>query len=203
MDSCVPHDADIKNFFERIGILSHSYNCTSIHQPLEMGFIAALKKRYRYYMLCKTMVDLESRNERRDNKATVPAEMCGLSECYDPQMLDVTTIVKHSWHQVSKYTIVLCWVKAKALPDVINVDLNAEFGSMCGDLSSPKMHETVEKRQKTFLNVKRSDSLNEKTTDSIIAADVSKMLTLETDEIVLSGQVEGAINAQTSAINTI
>lgn len=78
-------------------------------------------------------------------------------------MLDVTTIAKNSW--VSEHTIVRCWVKENVLPEVINVDLNAEFESMGDDSSSSNIHEIVAKLQKLSWIIKRFDPLYEQERD--------------------------------------
>lgn len=59
-------------------------------------------------MLQKTTSELESRKERRGNCSSTPAVMHGMTEGFDPHMLDVTSMVEDSWAQVSKETTARC-----------------------------------------------------------------------------------------------
>lgn len=51
-------------------------------------------------------------------------------------MLYVTSMVNYSWNQVSKLKIVWCSIKSKLLPEVMEPELNGEFGCVDGDASS-------------------------------------------------------------------
>lgn len=167
MGNCGPHGADIQNFCKQIEILTFLLNFTSLHQQLHMNIIAAWKKRYRHHMFCEIIVESKFKNERRDISATVQAGMRVLSKRHVFYMLDVKTTVKHSRYQVSRNTISCCGVKAKVLSEIINVDLNAEFGSMRDNFLSLDIHEIVTKMQKRSLNVERSNSLYENVRDLI------------------------------------
>lgn len=96
MDSRGPHGADVKDFSEQIEIFTLPSNCTRIYQPMDMRIVATWKKRYRYYILCQIMNDVESIQERKNKSTFVLAGMWGMNEGYAPYMLDVTLIVKYN-----------------------------------------------------------------------------------------------------------
>lgn len=72
-------------------------------------------------------VDLEYRNDFRENGITVPANMRDLNKRFEFRMLYLATMVKWSSEQKLKGTIVRCWVNVKVLLEVISVELNAEY----------------------------------------------------------------------------
>lgn len=113
MDNCCPHGADISDIREQIETLTLPPNCTNVHQLMDMCIIAAWKKRYLYHILRQIMSELESRQELRDNCSSVLAGMRGMTEGFDPHILDVTSMVKDSWDEVFKKKILWCFIKAE------------------------------------------------------------------------------------------
>lgn len=94
MDGCDPRGTDINDVQEQIKIFTLLSNRTSLHQPMDMGIIAAWKKRYLYHMLSKIMSDTESRQERREKSLPAQAVMPGTIEGIDPHILDVAKMEK-------------------------------------------------------------------------------------------------------------
>lgn len=47
-------------------------------------------------MLCQPMVDLETRHNRRDNNATIVAQLRTLQKIYRPQVLNVMMVAKYN-----------------------------------------------------------------------------------------------------------
>ena len=65
MDNCGSHGNDLVDSKEQVRIFALPPNCTSLHQPMDMGIIAAWKARYRHTILRDMIVTLETREHRK------------------------------------------------------------------------------------------------------------------------------------------
>lgn len=126
MDNCGPHGADLVDTRGQVKIIPLPPNCTSVHQPMDQGVIAAWKAKYRFRYLTELLENKESQQARRERSKNRKAGMKGMEEGYDPHMLDVSRLVAASWDDVSVATIARCWRKASILPasheaDILNL----------------------------------------------------------------------------------
>ena len=65
MDNGSSHGASLQDPRGQVSVLFLPPNCTSVHQPMDCGFIASVKIRYRYGMLKKIVDLLEVRADMR------------------------------------------------------------------------------------------------------------------------------------------
>ncbi len=91
-------------------------NCTSIHQPMHQGIIAALKRNYKSKMLHAMVKNLERYDELRAVGESLPAGVRGLNHAYPPNLLDAATLAHEVWESIDQSTLVNCWLKANILP---------------------------------------------------------------------------------------
>ena len=132
MDNCGSHGDDLKDSRMQVHIFTLPPNCTSLHQPMDMGIIVAWKARYRHTLLRDMIVTLDTREERKKRAIAnkLKRGMKGLDEGHDPHMLDVSEIVARSWENVSERTIARCWIKAHILPMHRQADLVNAHGKV-------------------------------------------------------------------------
>ena len=97
-----------------------SPNCTSLHQPMDMGIISTWKLKYRSLLIRAIVEDLETRQQQLDYSTALNQGIRGLSEGHDPHLLDVAKMVERSWAQVTLMTIFRCWVKSTVLSRAIS-----------------------------------------------------------------------------------
>lgn len=196
MDNCGPHGSDLNDPREQIQIFTLPPNCTSVHQPMDMGIIAAWKKLYRYEMLHQILKDVETRQKRREDSIAMPPGMRGLSEGFDPHMLDVTNLVKETWDLVSKETVVRCWLKSRCLPECLQGELSSHYSNVGISTSPHDVEKIVQCMEKLSLEVHRSDPLYDQTREQVTSEDVRKWLTIESDEDVRLGMVDDELQQQ-------
>ena len=91
-------------------------NCTSIHQPMDQGIIAAVKKRYRTLLLCAYIEALRNHEENRKRGDKMKKGMAGIHECYPANLTNALNFLKVTWENICQNTIVNCWIKAGILP---------------------------------------------------------------------------------------
>ena len=91
-------------------------NCTSVHQPMDQGIIATLKRKYKSKMLHAMVKNLEKYDELRAVGESISAGVRGLNHAYPPNLLDAATIAHEVWESIDQTTLVNCWLKADILP---------------------------------------------------------------------------------------
>ena len=82
------------------------------------------------------------------------------TEGYDPNMLDVTNLVKASWSNVAQMTIARCWIKSKCLPNAMEAELQSTFGRMRNTSRSAETGELVSLFKKLEISVDSEDPLH-------------------------------------------
>ena len=92
-------------------------NCTAVHQPMDQGIIAALKRNYKSKLLRIMIKNLESYDQLRQLDATLPAAVRGLDHAYPPHLLDVGILVHEAWNSLDRTAIANCWLKSEILPE--------------------------------------------------------------------------------------
>lgn len=128
MDNCGPHGSDLIDARAQVTLQALPPNCTSVHQPMDQGVIAAWKAEYRLLYLKESLEDIETQEQRRQQNIGKKAGMKGMEEGYDPHMLDVTRLTAKSWNTVTQASVARCWVKAKILPAAVEADINNAWG---------------------------------------------------------------------------
>ncbi len=92
-------------------------NTTALYQPLDQGIIANTKTSYRAALLRKTIEILEQRGVADNGyRSTSGNGRYGLREGQLPHVADGMLLMDAAWENVSKKTIVNCWLKSKCLP---------------------------------------------------------------------------------------
>lgn len=61
--------------------------------------------------------------------------MRGITGGFEPQMLDVTSMVKFNWVKMSEETIFQFWMMAIVSPKDFKIELNDVYGHKCIDYS--------------------------------------------------------------------
>ena len=99
-----------------ISLSSLPPNCTSVHKPLDMELLVALKKRYKKYMMFEWLVMLENRKELTTKyKKLTPG--IGSMMCETKINLgDAAQIAVRAWAETQQEHVICCWIKAKILP---------------------------------------------------------------------------------------
>lgn len=90
-------DSGLQEVREQVSIIPLPPSVTSVHQPMYMGVISQWKQIYRRHMIRELVRDIESRAERRALSQGRADGMNGLTEGYDPHILDVANLAKLSW----------------------------------------------------------------------------------------------------------
>lgn len=114
MDNCGYHGKDLVDNNIRVTIFTLPPNCTSLHQPMDMGVIAAWKADYRHTLLRDMIMTMEKREQRKQMSIANELKACmkGLNEGHDPHILDVSEIIDRTREIVSEKTVARFWIKA-------------------------------------------------------------------------------------------
>ena len=125
MDSCESQGGDLTGSLKQVRIFALPPNCTSVHQPIDMGFIASWKVQYRHTLLRDMIMTPETRPERKHMPidCSLKSGMKGLNEGHDQHMLDVSEMVAKTCGEVSERTIGRGWIKLQILPVHVQADL--------------------------------------------------------------------------------
>ena len=129
MDNFAAHDKDVLAH-DRVDVYCLPPNCIAIHQPMDVGVIAALKARYRASLLARILEILPERQQLRECAKNLPKGMKGIAEGHDAHVLDAASILKDSWEGIPTHHILHCWVKANVLPPTHSADLENAMGKV-------------------------------------------------------------------------
>jgi hypothetical protein len=142
--------------FERDGIRVTFLppNCTSWRQPMDLGVIAALKKRYKYLLLRDVIKFVEKTAlERRDLLAAanqMRAGAAGVAYGRPAHVLDAATYIAAAWDAVTPATIKSAYTKADigvAFGDSqlrSTDDIDIAISSLVESFTSASIEETLE-----------------------------------------------------------
>ena len=109
-------------------------NCTSVHQPMNQGIIAALKRKYKSKMLHAMVKNLERYDELQAGGAAIAAGVRGL-HAYPPNLLDDATIAHKVWESIDQSTLLA--VKPQTRMGMINLLLQSfDWPVHCSSIAS-------------------------------------------------------------------
>lgn len=107
MDGCASH-SDLLDPKGQVRVETYPPNSTSVHQPADMGIIAAMKLQYRSRLLntrANTMsITSKLRTQAKERKLV--AVEAGLAEGHNAHLLDACELVKSAWDVTTETTIV-------------------------------------------------------------------------------------------------
>ena len=129
MDNCGPHAHAVLDPLNQVKVHHLPPNCTSVHQPMDQGIIAALKCCYRYQLLKKILQNFENREERRRASAKMLAGTAGLDEGREAHLYDAQILLHETWNDMETATITCCWAKSELLDPTTEADIVSEHGS--------------------------------------------------------------------------
>ncbi|CAB1115862.1 unnamed protein product [Ectocarpus sp. CCAP 1310/34] len=124
----LPHVRSVTS--EKVKILELPPNCTSKHQPMDAGIIAAWKVRYRTKLpgiRVDTMTSAAQLREQAKERKVIRGCM-GLAEGAQPHILDAAELGLEAWKEVLPETIKRCWRKCDMLPSAVHADLDEDVG---------------------------------------------------------------------------
>jgi hypothetical protein len=94
-------------------------NCTSWKQPCDMGIIAALKKRFKYFYLKDVLdfyeLDEEAKLRKKMQGQRLRRGATGVAYRNPVHLLDAASYVKEAWQSVSPSSIKNAFIKAKIM----------------------------------------------------------------------------------------
>lgn len=106
MDGCSSHE-DLQDDKAQVTVMVYPPNCTSVHQPMDQGIIAATKVLYRRELLdvklSIMLVAAQLRAEAKERKMARGTQ--GLANGSHPHMSDAADLLKLSWSKVTTQTI--------------------------------------------------------------------------------------------------
>ena len=106
MDGCSSHDSLVDSR-KQVKTMVYPPNCTSKHQPMDMGIIAATKRHYRRRLLgvrASTMYVRETLRAQAKERKMVSGTM-GLAEGHEAHALDAAELLRDAWSDVTPDTI--------------------------------------------------------------------------------------------------
>ena len=135
-------------------------NMTSWRQPMDMGIIAAVKKRYKYLMIKDILAfhDLpeDVKNQRKRHCETLRRGAAGVYHGKPANVLDAAHYILEAWNTTTATTILNCFVKADIIRslDARDTDTTTEgvdeivallqSSSLCGDVDEATLVNEVE-----------------------------------------------------------
>ena len=114
VDNCGGHDASM--VVDNVSLISLPPNCTSVHQPLDMGLLVAMKRRYKKYMMFEWLEMLENRESLLRQYARMTAGVGGVLFGRKVNLADAARNATRSWIETKQCDVICCWLKAQILP---------------------------------------------------------------------------------------
>eukprot|EP00178_Gracilaria_changii_P027519 TRINITY_DN8851_c0_g1_i1.p1 TRINITY_DN8851_c0_g1~~TRINITY_DN8851_c0_g1_i1.p1 ORF type:complete len:175 (-),score=19.80 TRINITY_DN8851_c0_g1_i1:3536-4060(-) len=161
MNNCGSHGTDLKDSRNQVTIMTLPPNCTAIHQPMDLGLVAAWKVRYCGLLLRKIVLDIEMRQQRRESNRALIAGMKEMNERHDLHLLDVSKMVEGSWSNASQSTIARCWVKANLLPLPHACNITSSEGKMSTSQNSEEVKAMTKMVEQLSISLDRRDRFYE------------------------------------------
>ena len=121
-DNAPGHTAATHPFEDELVVLALPPNVTALHQPMDQGVIAALKRRYKARVLENLIAVYDNATSLREAQAKLKKAKrgrVGLRHGRAPNVLDALCIIKEEWDQLSEEGIRNCWRRADCLPSSI------------------------------------------------------------------------------------
>ena len=106
MGGCSSHDSLVDSR-KLVKTIVYPPNCTSKHQPMDMGIIAATKRHYQRRLLgvrASTMYVRETLRAQAKERKMVSGTM-GLAEGHETHALDAAELLRDAWSDVTRDTI--------------------------------------------------------------------------------------------------
>ena len=106
MDGCSSYE-DLEDDRGQVLVMVYPPNCTSVHQPMDQGIIAATKVLYRKKLLdgkLSTMLVAPTLRAEAKKREMTPGT-AELAEGHHPHMLDAADLLKSSWSSITAQTI--------------------------------------------------------------------------------------------------
>jgi hypothetical protein len=104
---------------DNVRIVFFPPNCTSWKQPCDMGIIAALKKRFKYFYLKDVLdfyeLDEEAKLRKKMQGQRLRRGAAGVAYGNPAHLLDAASYVKEAWQSVSPSSIKNAFIKAKIM----------------------------------------------------------------------------------------
>ena len=165
-------------------------NVTSWKQPMDMGIIVALKKRYKYHLIREILIYLDIPKYVKIRLEDVAKRMrrgsVGLTFGKLAHLLDAANLIVIAWNEIKPETLFNCYRKANIIPSFCINDVEAvEMEDQCLDdlvallcnYSLLENAHNVEEIQEEIMecvdqNVNESEELNQnlhEETDEVIA----------------------------------
>ncbi|CAB1110321.1 unnamed protein product [Ectocarpus sp. CCAP 1310/34] len=145
MDGCASH-GDLVDDRGQVTIKFYPPNCTSVHQPVDLGIIAETKCNYRKELLdVKTSTMLVADTLRAEAKARkMKAGTMGLAQGHQPHVRDAAELLQKAWASVTAQDIARCFVKAETLPDEMAAELTKQYGKSQFHVAEPTLKALTE-----------------------------------------------------------
>ena len=105
VDGCLSH-SDLVDDRGQVTVMKYPPNCTSIHQPMDQGIIAATELNYRkelHDVKVSTMRVAETLRAQAKERKMVVGTM-GLAEGHHPYMLAAADLLKLVWDNITQKT---------------------------------------------------------------------------------------------------
>jgi hypothetical protein len=124
--------------FERdnVKIVFFPPNCTSWKQPCNMGIIAALKKKFKYFYLKDVLdfyeLDEEAKLRKKMQGRRLRRGVAGVAYGNLAHLLDVASYVKEAWQSVSPSSIKNAFIKA----EIVTLEADQEIVNEIKDLGT-------------------------------------------------------------------
>ena len=101
-------------------------NVTSWKQPMDMGIIAAMKKRYKYILLKEIIgfhdLPAESKQQRIEGAQRMRRGAAGVFYGRPATLLDAANIIQEAWEAITPATLMNCFVKADIMDSLDSTD---------------------------------------------------------------------------------
>ena len=114
MDNTGSH-MDITDPHAQVSVEFYPPNCTRLHQPMDMGIIAAVKVRYRHIFLRQSMEVFSARVELREMYKKRTPGTRGIAEGYSAHVLDAMEILDECWKELEPVSLAKYWLKERTL----------------------------------------------------------------------------------------
>ena len=110
-DNCVPHGEALEDPLGQVEVIYLPPNCTSKHQPMDAGIIAAIKKNARTKYLLKLLRLFDEREGLRAaaKRLKMPTGTKGVDQGYPAHIYDAMGFMQEAWDQLSSQSIAKCW----------------------------------------------------------------------------------------------
>ncbi len=156
LDNCSSHPIDLDETTPFVKCIFLPPNCTAIFQPLDMGIIESVKRRYRHILMSRLAEVIECWGAAQQNSQRRRRGDRGIIFGNRPTVKDTCVILNETWNVLPVEIVVNCWLKGAStyLPEACVRDLQRMSSSF--KAAEARLLSDLQSMQSQYLRLRKA-----------------------------------------------